>query len=113
MIRRGFPPPDFDSDDSIASRTIWQDNQGFWKEVRRPSTEPWATDSGDSRFRSALDKLQSNKFWDGAVGMSILATAVTRSPNNMQRHNLPSPRTSWFAIAASSSKSKVQLRTNT
>ncbi|RYP13168.1 hypothetical protein DL767_010861 [Monosporascus sp. MG133] len=63
IIARRLPPPDLSSDDLAANRIIWHESRAFLKENRRPSKDPWSDDSGnDSRFRSALDKLQSTEF---------------------------------------------------
>ena len=72
------PPVELDPDDvgphtQQSSQTVWQRKRGFWKEVRKSSTEGWkdgslATDL--SGFRGAFERLRRGDVPEDQVGVS-------------------------------------------
>ncbi|KAI9785191.1 MAG: hypothetical protein M1839_000829 [Geoglossum umbratile] len=73
MIRRRPPPPLLEPDDPPTSHTIWQRKRGFWKEIRKSSTDPWGADSTEgnlSGLRAAFTSLRNDEFSHNDVGMS-------------------------------------------
>jgi hypothetical protein len=102
MIERRLPSPDLGLPGDVRKKgsAIWQDNRAFWKEVRTPSPKQWSQDSQyESRFRSALDKLQCSDFWNGETGMNSFSHCWYEIVESYTRSDLTFSKDKLTAIA--------------
>ncbi|KAK5997943.1 Cyclic AMP receptor-like A-like protein [Cladobotryum mycophilum] len=68
-FRRRPPPVTIEPDSRASNQIVWQHKRGFWKNVLKPSEEPWSEDEkNDSRerpragFRAAFEQLREGVF---------------------------------------------------
>lgn len=104
-VRRRPPPVMLDPDAPPSTQAVWQRKRGFWKNILKPSTEPWSADeevlaAARAGFRATFEQLRS-----------VMGHAA-HSPTTANRVGRDSFSQAWYDIVETYSRGNLTAPTD-